>query len=463
VSNLQTYRNEDDDGFTVLGYDLASMVPTVHWWQTSNPLAFNDDDEHGTATVLPSLLKWATLKAILPTACTVSVVAIVESVNTVESVLREKNVNAEDNGAAEDAFGPDLNLEVVMLGVATALSGFLGGQAGAAFKGQQPTSRPMAGKSPKGKGQDGGTGDNDDDFATLEAGEGAQRKFSPPSTGSTGGQGRVSVTAAAVCTFLLVHLGARVLNALPTAGLVGILLSTCAQHYFSYESLKMVCATLLNCLPSGTVSKLNVCWGDTHKVSQADAWSVLLVSVGGPLCGNLAVGLVAGCVVCAFAFAMEAADKLTVEVLTPSSRLDRNKVSLETLTKAKKTNKKVYVVTGQIYFASAGALRACFAVCADPSLVEVRLQGANVCDSSAVQALNSLAADYQAVGKHLRLRHLKRSSVEVLSRSCGLLGAFTGGDPGGGKDGRRRLLAGLKASGAIGTDKHGKSNHDDEE
>jgi len=93
VSNLQTYRNEGggDGGFTVLGYDLESMVPTVLWWQTSNPLTFNDDDdEHGTAMVLPSLLKWDTLKAILPTALTVSVVAIVESVNTVEKEKKTK-------------------------------------------------------------------------------------------------------------------------------------------------------------------------------------------------------------------------------------------------------------------------------------------------------------------------------------------------------------------------------------
>ena len=50
------------------------------------------------------------------------------------------------------------------------------------------------------------------------------------------------------------------------------------------------------------------------------------------------------------------------------------------------------------------------------SKAEVWLHAADICDFSAMQAINGLGDDYRAVGKHLRLRRLRPRSVRLLSK-----------------------------------------------
>lgn len=55
-------------------------------------------------------------------------------------------------------------------------------------------------------------------------------------------------------------------------------------------------------------------FSSNHQINRTDALAIFVVTFGGPLCGNLAVGLLAGCGLCVVGFALDTADRLTVEV-----------------------------------------------------------------------------------------------------------------------------------------------------
>jgi hypothetical protein len=82
----------DGGDSSLFGYDLWSMVPTVVWWpkltdKEPNSNGSGDDGDDYMYSRMPNLLEWQVLKSVLPTAVSVSVVAIVESLKTVRACL----------------------------------------------------------------------------------------------------------------------------------------------------------------------------------------------------------------------------------------------------------------------------------------------------------------------------------------------------------------------------------------
>ena len=52
-----------------------------------------------------------------------------------------------------------------------------------------------------------------------------------------------------------------------------------------------------------------------------------------------------------------------------------------------------------------------FTIDADPSMVIVDFADSRVVDQSALQAIEAVAAKYEAVGKQIQLRHLSRTVI----------------------------------------------------
>jgi SulP family sulfate permease len=81
----------------------------------------------------------------------------------------------------------------------------------------------------------------------------------------------------------------------------------------------------------------------------------------------------------------------------------------------------VYQVEGPLFFGSTASFMELFDIENDPDRVVVDFADSRVVDQSALQALEDLAAKYEAAGKQLELRHLSRDCHRLLSRAGQLM------------------------------------------
>jgi SulP family sulfate permease len=77
----------------------------------------------------------------------------------------------------------------------------------------------------------------------------------------------------------------------------------------------------------------------------------------------------------------------------------------------------VYQVQGPLFFGSSDGFAEMFKVDEDPSLVIVDFADSRVVDQSALQAIEAVAAKYEAAGKSLQLRHLSRDCHKLLTKA----------------------------------------------
>jgi len=298
-------------------------------------------------------LNGETLGTVLPTAITITAVGLVESLMTVRYVSGRTKVAA------------DPNVEALMLGIGNIFAGAFGGQGGCSEVG----------------------------LTLINL--------------NSGGANRVSALTAGLLTLVIMYAAYPVINAVPVAGLAGIMFVVCT-HCFDFGSLKTISSSLL---PKWVREKYAL--GISHKINRIDAVVIVAVTVITPFY-DLAIAVGVGCIIAMCGFTWETADRLTVEVVFNPD----------------KEAPKVYIVTGQIYYASVDNFKACFDVEGDPSVVEVQLQTADVCDYSALQALNGLGDEYRAAGKTLQLRRMRPKTVKVLHKAVSLLSAFDSAERG---------------------------------
>ena len=82
---------------------------------------------------------------------------------------------------------------------------------------------------------------------------------------------------------------------------------------------------------------------------------------------------------------------------------------------------KVYKLEGPLFFGSAEGFSELFTVKDDPDAVIVDFANSRVVDQSALQAIEALAAKYEAAGKTLQLRHLTRDCHQLLNKAGQLM------------------------------------------
>ncbi|MGR3839411.1 MAG: SulP family inorganic anion transporter [Cognatishimia sp.] len=196
----------------------------------------------------------------------------------------------------------------------------------------------------------------------------------------SGGRTRLAGLFAALCLLLFIVAASPLIEQIPLAALVGVMFMVVIGT-FAWNSLKIM-----------------------RKVPLTDAFVIVLVTVV-TVMTDLAIAVVVGVVVSALAYAWGNATRITA--MTRASHTDKGA--------------KVYEIQGPLFFGSSDGFVELFDVANDPDSVIVDFANSRVADQSALQAIEAMAAKYEAAGKKLTLRHLSRDCHQLLTRAGHLM------------------------------------------
>jgi SulP family sulfate permease len=196
----------------------------------------------------------------------------------------------------------------------------------------------------------------------------------------SGGRTRVAGIAAAVFLLLFILVGSSVIELIPLAALVGVMFMVVIGT-FAWNSLTIL-----------------------RKVPLIDAFVIILVTVV-TVMEDLAVAVVVGVIVSALAYAWNNA----------------RRIHASTRQSVREEGAKVYEIHGPLFFGSSDGFAELFDVENDPEVVIVDFADSRVVDQSALQAIEAIAAKYEAAGKRLQLRHLSRDCHRLLTKAGHLM------------------------------------------
>jgi len=194
----------------------------------------------------------------------------------------------------------------------------------------------------------------------------------------SGGRTRVAGIAAAVFLLIFILFASPLIEQIPLAALVGVMFMVVIGT-FAWNSLTIL-----------------------RKVPLTDAFVILLVTVV-TVMEDLAVAVVVGVIVSALAYAWNNARRIHAKSYTTPE------------------GAKVYQVQGPLFFGSSDGFVEMFDPKADPSAVIVDFADSRVVDQSALQAIEAVAAKYEAEGKQIQLRHLSRDCHRLLTKAGHLM------------------------------------------
>lgn len=179
----------------------------------------------------------------------------------------------------------------------------------------------------------------------------------------SGGRSRISGLVAASSLMFFIMFGSAFINAIPLAGLVGVMFMVVVGT-FKWESLRY-----------------------RGKVPAQDILVILVVSVI-TIFADLATAVIVGVIVSALIFAWEKGKVIYANVEKTGD------------------HEKTYKINGTIFFGSVLNFRDIFDIDQDPDEVVLDLKYAKVSDYSAVEAISSLTKRYEERGKSLKLIRL---------------------------------------------------------
>lgn len=190
----------------------------------------------------------------------------------------------------------------------------------------------------------------------------------------SGGRTRVAGIAAALFLLSFILFAAPMIELIPLAALVGVMFMVVIGT-FAWNSLTIL-----------------------RRVPLMDAFVILLVTVV-TVMEDLAVAVVVGVIVSALAYAWNNARRIHAN------------------TDLREDGAKVYRIQGPLFFGSSDGFAELFDVAGDPDRVIVDFADSRVVDQSALQAIEALAAKYEAVGKQIELQHLSRDCHRLLTKA----------------------------------------------
>lgn len=196
----------------------------------------------------------------------------------------------------------------------------------------------------------------------------------------SGGRTRVAGIAAAVFLLLFILVGSSIIELIPLAALVGVMFMVVIGT-FAWNSLTIL-----------------------RKVPLMDAFVILLVTVV-TVMEDLAVAVVVGVIVSALAYAWQNA----------------RRIHAKTHVSTTEKGAKVYEIQGPLFFGSSDGFIELFEIENDPDNVIVDFTDSRVADQSALQAIEAVAAKYEAAGKRIQLRHLSRDCHQLLTKAGHLM------------------------------------------
>ena len=196
----------------------------------------------------------------------------------------------------------------------------------------------------------------------------------------SGGRTRIAGIAAALFLLAFIVVASPLIEQIPLAALVGVMFMVVIGT-FAWNSFKVM-----------------------TKVPRIDAFVIVLVTVVTVLT-DLAIAVVVGVIVSALAYAWNNARR--IQATTRESVTDKGA--------------KVYEIEGPLFFGSTDGFVELFDVAGDPERVIVDFARSRVVDQSALQAIETVAAKYEAEGKKLVLRHLSRDCHQLLTKAGHLM------------------------------------------
>ncbi|MEM8985510.1 MAG: SulP family inorganic anion transporter [Pseudomonadota bacterium] len=194
----------------------------------------------------------------------------------------------------------------------------------------------------------------------------------------SGGRTRLSGVSAALFLLAFILVGSPLIEQIPLAALTGVMFMVVIGT-FAWRSLMIM-----------------------RKIPLTDAFVILLVTAV-TVAHDLAVAVVVGVIVSALAYAWNNAKRIhaQIDMLAPGV--------------------KIYRIEGPLFFGSAEGFSEIFSPNDDPDTVVVDFMNSRVVDQSALQAIEDMAAKYEAQGKTLQLRHLSRDCHKLLNRAGQLM------------------------------------------
>ena len=196
----------------------------------------------------------------------------------------------------------------------------------------------------------------------------------------SGGRTRLSALMAALFLLAFILVGSSLIEQIPLAALVGVMFMVVIGT-FAWRSLMIM-----------------------RKIPLTDAVVIVLVTAV-TVKYDLATAVVVGVIVSALAYAWNNAKRIHV--------LSRDSASVP--------GAKTYEIEGPLFFGSTDGFAELFEPETDPDIVIVDFLRSRVVDQSALQAIEDLAAKYEARGKELRLRHLSPDCHKLLKRAGQLM------------------------------------------
>ena len=196
----------------------------------------------------------------------------------------------------------------------------------------------------------------------------------------SGGRTRLSGIAAALFLLAFILVGSQWIEMIPLAALVGVMFMVVIGT-FAWNSLRIM-----------------------RKIPWMDAFVIILVT-GVTVVEDLAVAVVVGVIVSALAYAWNNAKRIHI--------IERDSI--------REPGARVYELEGPLFFGSTYGFAELFHPDEDPDVVIVDFMRSRVVDQSALQAIEDLAAKYEAKGKTLKLRHLSRDCHKLLTNAGQLM------------------------------------------
>ncbi len=190
----------------------------------------------------------------------------------------------------------------------------------------------------------------------------------------SGGRARLSGIVAALSLLAFILFGARYIEMVPIAALVGVMFMVVIGT-FAWNTFR-----ILNKVPVADVAVMGLVTGLT-------------------VVFDLAIAVLCGVIVSALVFAWENALRIRAR-----KRVDEHGV-------------KHYEIFGPLFFGSTTLFASKFDVAADPEEVVVDFAESRIVDHSAIEAINKLAERYQNAGKRLRIRHLSPDCIALIRRA----------------------------------------------
>jgi SulP family sulfate permease len=194
----------------------------------------------------------------------------------------------------------------------------------------------------------------------------------------SGGRTRIAGIAAAIFLLLFILIGSFIIELIPLAALVGVMFMVVIGT-FAWNSLTIL-----------------------RRVPLTDAFVTLLVTIV-TVMSDLAVAVVVGVIVSALAYAWNNATRIHAHIDQPDAQT------------------KSYIIQGPLFFGSSAGFSELFTPQEDPETVIVDFADSRVVDQSALQAIEAVAAKYEAAGKRIQLRHLSRDCHKLLTKAGHLM------------------------------------------